>query len=207
MHPDMPDSKMPVVRMPNIDSTRPRGLAIPERLRLAAMSPGPRLHPGWPDLRAKRVRCLHAPRKRHLLRHEPAIGGIQGRCVYREQFNGTGHHLWHSQGLGSAGLCQRPHRQMAHSERPGEHGSAVNDGDTDNNPGNTIKAGLAKDDPNPLRLNEGNMKDPKLVFSVTEKATGFMVAQVKAGRLSMSNCHTPPCTPAVKTRCPPARSM
>lgn len=55
---------------------------------------------------------------------------------------------------------------------PGEEGYAVHDGDTSNTPGNTV--GSAKRLPDDLT-------DPKLMFSVTEKAIGFMEDQVKQG--------------------------
>jgi len=55
---------------------------------------------------------------------------------------------------------------------PGEEGYAVHDGDTSNTPGNTI--GSAKRLP-------ADLTDPKLMFSVTTKAIGFMEDQVKQG--------------------------
>jgi arylsulfatase A-like enzyme len=63
---------------------------------------------------------------------------------------------------------------------PGNHGYVLHDGDTDNNPGNTLKAGLKKGEPTPKRLPK-DMSDPKLMFSVTEKAIGFMENQVRKG--------------------------
>ena len=51
----------------------------------------------------------------------------------------------------------------------------LHDGNTDNKPGNTL-ADEAKQ-----RIPE-NMTDPKLMFSVTEKAIGFMEEQAKAGK-------------------------
>lgn len=61
---------------------------------------------------------------------------------------------------------------------PGKEGYVVHDGDTDNNPGNTITAGLAKGEPTPRRLPK-DLADPKLMFSLTEKAIGFMEDQAK----------------------------
>lgn len=63
---------------------------------------------------------------------------------------------------------------------PGKEGYVVNDGATDNNPGNTLTWGLKKDDPKPRRLPR-DMADPKLMFSNTEKGIGFMEDQVKKG--------------------------
>lgn len=53
---------------------------------------------------------------------------------------------------------------------PGEEGYAVHDGDTSNKPGNTVGSASRLPD---------DLTDPKLMFSVTEKAIGFMEDQVK----------------------------
>jgi arylsulfatase A-like enzyme len=58
---------------------------------------------------------------------------------------------------------------------PGEHGYALHDGDTSNTPGNTLT------DTAKQRL-PADLTDPKLMFSVTTKAIGFMDEQVKAGK-------------------------
>tara|TARA_R110002049_G_scaffold50370_3_gene143174 strand:- start:230252 stop:231481 length:1230 start_codon:yes stop_codon:yes gene_type:complete len=58
---------------------------------------------------------------------------------------------------------------------PEDEGYAVHDGDTDNKPGNTL-ADNAKQ-----RLPD-DLTDPKLMFSVTDKAIGFMNDQVKSGK-------------------------
>ncbi len=63
---------------------------------------------------------------------------------------------------------------------PGERGYAVHDGDTTNTPGNTLTAGLKKGERKPKRIPK-DMKDPKLMFSITEKAIGFMEEQVEKG--------------------------
>nr|WP_234045458.1 sulfatase-like hydrolase/transferase [Haloferula rosea] len=57
---------------------------------------------------------------------------------------------------------------------PGGEGYVVHDGDTSNTPGNTV-SGAGKQ-----RLPD-DLTDPKLMFSVTEKAIGFIEDQVKAG--------------------------
>ncbi len=55
---------------------------------------------------------------------------------------------------------------------PGQQGYEVHDGNTNNNPGNTL--GKAQRQPE-------DITDPKLMFSVTKRAIGFMRQQVKAG--------------------------
>ena len=55
---------------------------------------------------------------------------------------------------------------------PGKEGYVLHDGDTNNNPGNT-QAGMR-------RMPEV-VTDPKLMFSITQKAIGFMEEQVREG--------------------------
>ena len=64
---------------------------------------------------------------------------------------------------------------------PGDEGYVLHDGDTSNNPGNTLRANLKEGEEKPRRL-PADLTDPKLMFSVTEKALGFMQQQVKAGK-------------------------
>ncbi len=62
---------------------------------------------------------------------------------------------------------------------PGDEGYVLHDGDTTNNPGNTLRAGLKEGERKPKRLPR-DFSDPKLMFSVTEKAVGFIEKQAKA---------------------------
>lgn len=55
---------------------------------------------------------------------------------------------------------------------PGDEGYVLHDGDMDNKPGNTLPKG-------PQQL-PADLTDPKLMFSVTKKAIGFMEQQVQA---------------------------
>jgi len=64
---------------------------------------------------------------------------------------------------------------------PGDEGYALHDGETTNNEGNTLRTGLKEGEPKPKRLPE-DLTDPKLMFSNTEKAIGFMTEQVQAGK-------------------------
>ena len=64
---------------------------------------------------------------------------------------------------------------------PGDEGYVVHDGDTNNNPGNTLRSFVKDGEPKPRRL-PPELTDPKLMFSVTEKAIRFMDQQVEAGK-------------------------
>jgi len=61
---------------------------------------------------------------------------------------------------------------------PEEEGYVLSDGATDNKPGQTLMANLKPGDPKPGRIPK-DMDDPKLMFSSTKKAIGFMEEQVK----------------------------
>ncbi|MCM2369081.1 sulfatase [Aporhodopirellula aestuarii] len=58
---------------------------------------------------------------------------------------------------------------------PGDEGYVLHDGDTSNTPGNTLPDSAKQRLPDDLT-------DPKLMFSVTEKALGFMSEQAQAGQ-------------------------
>ncbi|QDT62477.1 Choline-sulfatase [Stieleria bergensis] len=58
---------------------------------------------------------------------------------------------------------------------PADESYVLHDGDTSNKPGNTLPAGANQRLPDDLT-------DPKLMFSVTEKALGFMTEQAQAGQ-------------------------
>ncbi|VGO23520.1 sulfatase [Pontiella sulfatireligans] len=64
---------------------------------------------------------------------------------------------------------------------PGKHGYAVHDGETTNSEGNTLTTGLKKGEPKPKYLPK-DLSDPKLMFSITDKAMDFMEDQVQAGK-------------------------
>lgn len=63
---------------------------------------------------------------------------------------------------------------------PGKEGYVLHDGATTNNEGNTLRASLQPGEPMPKRLPE-DITDPKLMFSITEKAIGFVEEQVEEG--------------------------
>ncbi|EMI40768.1 sulfatase [Rhodopirellula sp. SWK7] len=62
---------------------------------------------------------------------------------------------------------------------PGDEGYVLHDGNTDNKPGNTLASFAKEGEKKPRRLPE-ELTDPKLMFSTTEKAIGFMEEHVVA---------------------------
>ncbi|QEG02405.1 Arylsulfatase precursor [Stieleria maiorica] len=63
---------------------------------------------------------------------------------------------------------------------PGDEGYVLHDGNTDNKPGNTLASFAKEGEAKPRRIPE-KLTDPKLMFSTTAKAIGFMEQQVAAG--------------------------
>ena len=64
---------------------------------------------------------------------------------------------------------------------PSDEGYLAHDGDTDNKPGNTLNTWAKDGERKPVRL-PVDFGDPKLMFSLTERALGFMENQAKASQ-------------------------
>ena len=64
---------------------------------------------------------------------------------------------------------------------PSDEGYLAHDGDTDNKPGNTLNDRVKEGGRKPKRLPD-DFIDPKLMFTVTERALGFMEKQAKASQ-------------------------
>lgn len=64
---------------------------------------------------------------------------------------------------------------------PADEGYVVHDGSTSNNEGNTLRSNLKEGKQKPKRL-PADLTDPKSMFSVTERAIGFMEDQVRSGK-------------------------
>jgi arylsulfatase A-like enzyme len=61
---------------------------------------------------------------------------------------------------------------------PSDEGYIAHDGDTDNKPGNTLHTWAKEGEPKPKQLPD-DFSDPKLMFSVTERAIQFMEAKAQ----------------------------
>ncbi|QDU75848.1 Arylsulfatase [Bremerella volcania] len=168
MDDQLPNSKMPVLQMPNLEKLARDGM----KFRNA--------YSGAPQCSPSRV-CVQTGQSAPRSGYTVYLG--QPKDDYydtRRQYAGLPVVPNISDGSIDAGTTTiaealRPlGYQSAHIGKwhiggdPGEEGYVLHDGDTNNNPGNTV--GKVK------RLPE-DLTDPKLMFSVTEKAIGFMRSQ------------------------------
>ncbi len=170
MDDSMENSRMPVLQMPNFESLASQGMRFrnaygspqcsPARVSVQTGQSAPRS--GFTVYLGSREPYYDANQE---YRAYPLIPNVsdreldEGAVTIAEALNPLGYvsaHVgkWHMRG------------------DPGKAGYALHDGDTNNTPGNT-QAGMK-------RMPEV-VTDPKLMFSITEKALGFMDKQAKAG--------------------------
>ena len=170
MDDSMENSRMPVLQMPNFESLASQGMRFrnaygspqcsPARVSVQTGQSAPRS--GFTVYLGSREPYYDANQE---YRAYPLIPNVsdreldEGAVTIAEALNPLGYvsaHVgkWHMRG------------------DPGKAGYALHDGDTNNTLGNT-QAGMK-------RVPEV-VTDPKLMFSITEKALGFMDKQAKAG--------------------------
>ena len=169
MDDSMENSRMPVLQMPNFESLASQGMRFrnaygspqcsPARVSVQTGQSAPRS--GFTVYLGSREPYYDANQE---YRAYPLIPNVsdreldEGAVTIAEALNPLGYvsaHVgkWHMRG------------------DPGKAGYALHDGDTNNKPGNT-QAGMK-------RMPEV-VTDPKIMFSITEKAIGFMEKQAKA---------------------------
>lgn len=174
MDDDMPNSRMPVLQMPNVQRLAMEGMKFthayaspqcsPSRVCVQTGQSSPRS--GYTVYMNSRGQDYYDTSKAY--REFPVIPCVSDETIdpdavtIPEALKPLGYvsaHIgkWHMRG------------------DPGDEGYVLHDGDTNNNPGNTLPASAKQRLPDDLT-------DPKLMFSVTEKAIGFMDEQVKAGK-------------------------
>jgi arylsulfatase A len=182
MHPDMPNSKMPVVQMPNVERLAREGMVFQNAYGSPQCSPARAcILTGQTSARNKFTVYMN-PRDDTYYdtsrQYEgfPAVACVANKSMQPESTFGI------PKALAPFGYVSAHIGKWHMRSDPGEHGYVLHDGDTNNNPGNTIKEGLKEGERQPTRLTEELMEDPKLMFSITEKAVGFMEDQVKAGK-------------------------
>ena len=169
MDDSMANSSMPVLEMPNLESLASQGMRFrnaygspqcsPARVSLQTGQSAPRsgftVYLGskepYYDTRTAYQRHPLVPNVSDMELDEDAV-------TIAEALNPLGYlsaHVgkWHMRG------------------DPGKEGYVVHDGDTNNNPGNTLSG---------MRRMPEIVTDPKLMFSVTEKAIRFMEDQVQS---------------------------
>ena len=179
MDESMPNSRMPVVRMPNLERLARQGMKFrnayaspqcsPSRVCVQTGQSSPRN--GFTVYQNRLGQDYYNEKKS---RGMPVISCISDETIdpeavtIPEALKPLGYvsaHLgkWHMRG------------------DPSDEGYVVHDGDTNNNPGNTLKVGLKEGEKKPKRL-PVDLTDPKLMFSVTERAIDFIEQQEKGGK-------------------------
>ncbi|QTN32079.1 sulfatase-like hydrolase/transferase [Akkermansiaceae bacterium] len=167
----MPNSRMPILRMPNVEKLAREGMKFRNAYGSPQCSPGrvcvqtgqssPRS--GYTVFMNDKGQDYYDAKSFKGFPVVPCVSDMTidpGTATIPEVLKPLGYvsaHIgkWHMRG------------------DPGAEGYALHDGDTSNTPGNTLGAGAA-------RLPD-DLTDPKLMFSVTRKAIGFIEDQVKAG--------------------------
>ena len=177
MDEEMPNSRMPVLEMPNLEKLAEEGMKFrnayaspqcsPSRVCLQTGQSSPRN--GFTVYLNRLEQDYYNEKKSKGM---PVISCISDETIDPETttipealaplgYESAHFGKWHMRG------------------DPGDEGYVAHDGDTDNKPGNTLNAGLKEGEVKPKRIPE-EMKDPKLMFSVTERAIDFIQANAKA---------------------------
>lgn len=175
MNDDMPNSRMPVLRMPNVERLAREGMKFQNAYACPQCSPA----------RASVLTGQSAPRhgftvfmnsKGQEYYDEKSYRGFPVvSCIANTVVNPDS--LTIPKALTPLGYVSAHFGKWHLRGDPGDYGYAVHDGATTNNEGNTLRT----EDGAASRLPD-DLADPKLMFSVTERAIGFMEEQVRAGR-------------------------
>lgn len=174
----MPNSKMPVLNMPNVKRLAEEGMKFRNAFGSPQCSPArAALQTGQSNPRNGLTVYLNSQEPYFNTQKEyayfPLVSNVSNRqlnpdaTTIAEALNPLGYasaHVgkWHMRG------------------NPGQEGYIVHDGDTTNSPGNTIRTGLPKGAP-PLHRLPKDLSDPKLMFSITQKAIKFIHDQHSRG--------------------------
>lgn len=182
MQDDMPNSRMPVVQMPNLEKLARQGMKFSNAYGSPQCSPARAcILSGQTSARSGFTVYMN-PRGQEYYDESKGYEGFKAVPCIANLTMDPATTFSIPKALKPMGyVCAHVGKWHMRSD-PGEHGYAVHDGDTDNNPGNTIKRFMKEGDVQPKRLTEELMADPKLMFSITEKAIGFMEEQVQASK-------------------------
>ncbi len=170
----MANSRMPVLRMPNVERLAREGMKFPNAYASPQCSPARVcVQTGQSSARSGfTVFMNHGGQDYYDLSKQykgfPVIPCVSDMTIDRDA-------VTIPEALGPLGYVSAHIGKWHMRGDPGDEGYVLHDGDTSNDPGNTL------DDDEKQRLPE-TLTDPKRMFSVTAKAIGFMEEQVKAGK-------------------------
>jgi arylsulfatase A len=171
MDDEMPNSQMPVVQMPNLEKLAREGMKFrnaysgapqcsPSRVCLQTGKSAPRS--GYTVFLGK-TRDSHYDTRRQYQKL-PLVPNVSDLTIDKDA-------VTIPEALKPLGYACAHVGKWHMGGDPGEEGYALHDGNTNNDPGNTV--GKVARQPE-------NLTDPKLMFSVTGRGIGFMRDQVKA---------------------------
>ncbi|MEM9446637.1 MAG: sulfatase-like hydrolase/transferase [Verrucomicrobiota bacterium] len=191
MHESMKNSKMPILQMPNLEKMAAQGMTFtnaygspqcaPARACVQTGQSNP--NNGLTLVLGKTSGEYYDKRKKYS--NLPLVPNVAEKSLAEDAV--TIPEVLKPQGYVSAHIG----KWHLYCD-PGEKGYVLHDGDTDNTPGNTLaklknesgdgggKQGKGKG--GGKKVIPDNMTDPKLMFSITEKAIGFMEEQARAKR-------------------------
>lgn len=183
MHPDMANSRMPVVEMPNIERLAREGMVFQNAYGSPQCSPARACILSGQTSARTGFTVFMNPKKDTYFDTNPEYAGFKVVPCIANLTMDSETTFGIPKALAPLGYTSAHIGKWHMRSDPGAHGYSVHDGDTDNDEGNTIKRFMKDDtDEKPRRLTEELMTDPKRMFSVTEKAIGFMEEQAKGGK-------------------------
>lgn len=179
MDDSMPNSKMPVARMPNLEKLAREGMKFrnaysgapqcsPSRVCLQTGKSSARS--GFTVFLGKTKDDYYDTRRQY--QKLPMVPNISDGTIDPDA-------VTIPEALKPLGYVSAHVGKWHMGGDPSDEGYALHDGNSNNNPGNTLKTGLKEGEKKPKRL-PPDLNDPKLMFSITEKGIGFMREKVKA---------------------------
>ncbi len=175
----MPNSRMPVVEMPNVEKLAREGVKFRNAYASPQCSPSRVcLQTGQSSPRNGFTVYLNA-RGQDYYDEKNSRGLPVVSCIADETIRP--HAVTIPEALKPLGYVSAHFGKWHLRGDPSDEGYIAHDGDTDNKPGNTLNTRLEEGQPKPKRLPDG-FSDPKLMFSVTRRALDFMEKQAGASQ-------------------------
>ena len=173
----MPNSKMPVVAMPNLEKLAREGMKFRNAYASPQCSPSRVcLQTGQSSPRNGFTVYLNSRGQDHY--DEKSSKGLPViSCIADETIDPDAVTI--PEALAPLGYESAHFGKWHMRGNPSDEGYIAHDGDTNNKPGNTLSSRTEEGKSKPKRLPEG-LSDPKLMFSVTKRAIDYMETRATA---------------------------
>ena len=177
MDDSMPNSRMPVLEMPNLEKLAARGMKFRNAYASPQCSPSRVcLQTGQSSPRNGFTVYMNALGQDYY-NEKKSKGMPVISCIADETIDPDATTI--PEALEPLGYVSAHFGKWHMRGDPGDEGYIAHDGDTDNKPGNTLIKFAEDRETKPRRIPD-EMTDPKLMFSVTDRALGFMEEQAEA---------------------------